>query len=122
MGAGAGDRTPALAAATTSAAQVSRAARLAEWRRKRAEQVDAQERERTTRGGTKLNQAGSGVSRTQSGIGPGDLGSGGGEGGAKPAGKATGGKRRFRHVERFRSEVGGVGDTGPTAAGGGGSA
>lgn len=122
VGAEAGDRTLASAAAAPTAGQVSRAARLSEWRRKRAEQVDAQERERARRSGTTTNQAGSGVSRTQSGIGPGDLGSGGGGGGAKLAGAATrAGKRRFRHVERFRSEVGGVADAGPAAAGGGGS-
>lgn len=126
-GLGGGLAGAAAATATASghaSSAESRASRLAEWRRKRAEQLAVgQQQERAKTGRTSVGQAGvassaASVRSAQRVGGQGDLGrGGGGEDSTRPAAKLAGaGGRRFRHVERFRTEVGGV--PASTSAGG----
>lgn len=81
----------------------SRAERLLEWRRKRAEQIEAQQSER--------------VKGSKPGIAFGTSSSGGAQGAEDQRSEASfrtrvskGASRRFRHVERFRAEVSGATD------------
>lgn len=87
---------------TAPAGADSRAARLEEWRRKRAQQVEAQQREkargsRPSLGATPASQRGSSGPPSETGS-------------SRSVGRpgSAGGSRRFRHVERFRSEVSGA--------------
>lgn len=95
-------------AAGRHATSDSRAKRLLEWRRRRAEEMENQQRNLARRGrATGVNPSslvtGSG-STPQSVMGPGDLGSGEGDENVRTT-AGTQSKRRFRHVERFRSEM-----------------
>lgn len=84
-----------------STSMESRAERLLEWRRKRAEQIEGQQSER--------------VKRSKPGIAFGTSTSGGSLGAEDQRSEASfrsrvskGDSRRFRHVERFRAEVSGA--------------
>lgn len=91
----------------------SRAARLLEWRRKREEQVLAQEKEKVRRKRGAVGSTAAGHARVGSGtalpklLGPRDEGSGGGvrTRSAAAPGRGSSDSRRFRHVERFRTEM-----------------